>query len=147
MLSVGASRALRRIGWSESRYIDVKNVLREGECEGYSLFPAAAGFLQSFLDFKFNSKNGWPVEFNAILVMQIVDRERVVQYETILQCPLFPVGSCGAGNLYISSENQIYCATDQWLMRYGKSVERAIDNMLEDVWVDCEEIPWPESMP
>lgn len=130
--SDGARAVLYSLGWTESRKVDVSDVVANLARSGYVPHSGALLILESFFGICVDQPGAFWVDFtNPTMVGGIFLQEELVELNPSLFSDLYPIGTISLSCLFVSQDGTIFSVDcDRYSWSSLRSIERLIDVML-----------------
>jgi hypothetical protein len=128
-------RCLTSAGWTNGRSIDVTDITKELENDGFLLSEAAADFLSAFGGLRLSYPHfrdptiPYYCSFDAVRAAKGVFHQRLLQWESRVGNRITPIGEADREymTLLMTPNGSVYEAMDDSLLHLGDSGEEAID--------------------
>ena len=126
---------LKKGGWSENRYCDVKYWIDKLTIEGYVCFDYALDILENLGGLTFNVKDdcnhkGAQFDFNPYFAAN-GEFDRLEDFELLAKEGLFPIGSMCAAIVYAGRSKNIYWGSMNRLYWAGTNIEDYLNNLFD----------------
>lgn len=126
---------LKKGGWSENRYCDVKYWIDKLTIEGYVCFDYALDILENLGGLTFNVKDdcnhkGAQFDFNPYFVAN-GEFDRLEDFELLAKEGLFPIGSMCAAIVYAGRSKNIYWGSMNRLYWAGTNIEDYLNKLFD----------------
>ena len=126
---------LKKGGWSENRYCDVKYWIDKLTIEGYVCFDYALDILENLGGLTFNVKDdcnhkGAQFDFNPYFAAN-GEFDRLEDFELLAQEGLFPIGSMCAAIVYAGRSKNIYWGSMNRLYWAGTNIEDYLNKLFD----------------
>ena len=126
---------LKKGGWSENRYCDVKYWIDKLTIEGYVCFDYALDILENLGGLTFNVKDdcnhkGAQLDFNPYFAAN-GEFDRLEDFELLAKEGLFPIGSMCAAIVYAGRSKNIYWGSMNRLYWAGTNIEDYLNKLFD----------------
>ncbi len=126
---------LKKGGWSENRYCDVKYWIDKLTIEGYVCFDYALDILENLGGLTFNVKDdcnhkGAQFDFNPYFAAN-GEFDRLEDFELLAKEGLFPIGSMCAAIVYAGRSKNIYWGSMNRLYWAGTNIEDYLNKLFD----------------
>jgi len=126
---------LKKGGWSENRYCDVKYCIDKLTIEGYVCFDYALDILENLGGLTFNVKDdcnhkGAQFDFNPYFAAN-GEFDRLEDFELLAKEGLFPIGSMCAAIVYAGRSKNIYWGSMNRLYWAGTNIEDYLNKLFD----------------
>lgn len=126
---------LKKGGWSENRYCDVKYWIDKLTIEGYVCFDYALDILENLGGLTFNVKDdcnhkGAQFDFNPYFAAN-GEFDRLEDFELLAKEGLFPIGSMCAAIVYTGRSKNIYWGSMNRLYWAGTNIEDYLNKLFD----------------
>ncbi len=126
---------LKKGGWSENRYCDVKYWIDKLTIEGYVCFDYALDILENLGGLTYNVKDdcnhkGAQFDFNPYFAAN-GEFDRLEDFELLAKEGLFPIGSMCAAIVYAGRSKNIYWGSMNRLYWAGTNIEDYLNKLFD----------------
>lgn len=126
---------LKKGGWSENRYCDVKYWIDKLTIEGYVCFDYALDILENLGGLTFNVKDdcnhkGAQFDFNPYFAAN-GEFDRLEDFELLAKEGLFPIGSMCVAIVYAGRSKNIYWGSMNRLYWAGTNIEDYLNKLFD----------------
>lgn len=126
---------LKKGGWSENRYYDMKYWIHELTIEGYVYFEYALDILENLGGLTFHVKDdcnhkGAQFDFNPFFAAT-GEFDRLAHFQLLAKEELFPIGSMCAAIVYVGRSKNIYWGSMNSLYWAGRTIEDYLNNLFD----------------
>ncbi len=126
---------LKKGGWSENRYCDVKYWIDKLTIEGYVCFDYALDILENLGGLTFNVKDdcnhkGAQFDFNPYFAAN-GEFDRLEDFELLAKEGLFPIGNMCAAIVYAGRSKNIYWGSMNRLYWAGTNIEDYLNKLFD----------------
>jgi hypothetical protein len=130
--STGARSVLLSLGWSESRSVDIGEVVSKLSQREYAIHDFASTILRAFVGLYITNQGAYSFDCSdPALVGRVFVRNQLVELNPRLFADLYPIGTTVLACIFVSKDGMIYSVDcDRYSWHTYRSFERMIDVVL-----------------